>query len=516
MSNLGLHNRINLVRADARLKRTRSWTVCEGLANLQQEAASGGLIRSAGAAREKMAAPAANAGGKPPNNMHNNNKKSSSGRPLPTVPLPPKRRINRHGQQQRYYGRMASNVTDYLKKVVPSHALHPSLLYRPTPSYHRKASSISDYIERPPPQNRRPYTAPDVYFGRRASNVTDHLRYIPPAHLGLHANAKSLPYFGRLATSVTDPSKYERAGDGVDLITAHYSCSRPSSARLPIPPQHVSKDVLFSALSARGDHTHATGRRSTHIGSLLKHQFAHLLGADDYPSAAGTHRPANKHTNKPAAKRPDTAPSAAITKQGNPSAQLQYTRHASSPAEQKQYHLMVASSPRARDRTSKLSKHVSNVNAAQVEPSPRSRRAAKGVNTEEASTCDRSNYAEEVGSRSSNMQVEEAEGDIGGSRSAMEGEGGAGSEGQLAEEMDMEGERAGAAGNEEGRGQSAMCDDGSSEATEELGPEKMEFVSKWVQEERPPQNWRSPQQPLNKVVDHSRRATSVTKYNIWT
>ncbi|MCO5598907.1 hypothetical protein L7F22_053006 [Adiantum nelumboides] len=496
-------------------------------------------------------AAAPHAGGKPPaNNVRNRNsnvKSSSSGRP-PPPPLPTKGRSNRHGQQQRYYGRMASNVTDYLKKAVPSHAFHPTLLHRPTPSYHRKASSISDYIERqvrPPPQPRRPFTAPDVYFGRRASNVTDHLRYIPPAHLGLHAHAKSLPYFGRLATSVTDPSKYE-AGDDVDPITSHWSRSRPSSARLPIPPQHVSKDILFSALSARGPHPAASSRRPTHIGYLLKHQFAHLLATDVSP--ASSPRSPRKHVIKPAGKRPDTAPAATFisSKPGStPSTERQCVRHASSPAVEQQQQLTIAKFSRIKDHMSpasprslsarsslsgadhsrgaalsKLNKHVSNT---QVEQSPRRRIASKSrTNAEDMSTSiNRSMAAEETRSGSSNMQGEEVLVEVGegGSRSGAM---------QNGEEMDMEEEgqsiNGAAAGQEAGRGQSMMCDDGSSETTEEMGPEKLEFVSKWVQQERSPENWSSPQQrlkawpnkPIDKAVDHSRRATSVTKYNIWT
>ncbi|KAH7426766.1 hypothetical protein KP509_10G016100 [Ceratopteris richardii] len=474
---------------------------------------------------------AADGGGKAPSTQSKN-----SGRPPPTPPTQQhqagRRRVNRHGQQPRYFGRMSTNVTEYLKNAVPSHAFNPTLMNLPPPSYHRKASSISEYIERqvrPPPHSRRPYTAPDVYFGRRASNVTDHLRFIPPSHLGIDAQSKALPYFGRLATSVTDPSKYEGLGDGgEESITSHWSpASRPGSARLPIAPQHVKRDVLFTALSARGEHTNPSGRRPTNIGWLLKHQFAHLVGAERSTVSSTNKRPMQKAQDEwpggsARGRRPATAPSAEDYKRGH-----KHFQSSESPRPKDQ--CMSSRPATARSSSSKLTTKpfISN-SATETMPAPKPTAISSDT---------KSKSSEGLSTGSKRRQRPDGDGGAANTVNQQHPEVHDGNRLEVYnvgehDEKDVEMEEAqprqlSSPGDNSGEQSAAMCDDDSSEVTEELAPEKMEFVSRWVQQEpdrhgawteqlRSKNRTRGWPKTADKAPYHGRRATSVTKFNIWT
>ncbi|KAJ7566525.1 hypothetical protein O6H91_02G107100 [Diphasiastrum complanatum] len=149
--------------------------------------------------------------------------------------------------QQYYFGRNCTNITQHLRPLKPSD--RPDLQESGGFSYPRRASSITQHIvHQGKPKRLAP--AADYNYGRRYSNVTCHLRYRPPVHLGLDAESIVLPHFGKIHTDVVEPAKYKETSI-MPSITSHWWKDRPNSAPLPTYPQHVGLQELEQALTER-------------------------------------------------------------------------------------------------------------------------------------------------------------------------------------------------------------------------------------------------------------------------
>ncbi|CAM6095485.1 unnamed protein product [Calypogeia fissa] len=144
----------------------------------------------------------------------------------------------------KYFGIHRSDITDHLKITVPSHAFHPSLVGESPPIVRGRG---------PRCVKRRPETAPaaTVWFGRTCSDVSDWLRYRPPAHLGLDPDNKPLPSYPTSSSLVTDPKWQTKEFPALPNVLWHWWKERPSSVPLATKPQQVKFDTLVGALKDR-------------------------------------------------------------------------------------------------------------------------------------------------------------------------------------------------------------------------------------------------------------------------
>lgn len=146
----------------------------------------------------------------------------------------------------KYFGIHRSDVTDHLKQTVPSHAFHPSLVGEPPPVPSGRSSRHAK-------DKRHPETTPaaTVWFGRTCSDVSDWLRYRPPAHLGLDPDNKPLPHYPSTSSLVTDPKWQTREFPALPNVLWHWWRERPSSVPLATNPQKVTFETLVDALKER-------------------------------------------------------------------------------------------------------------------------------------------------------------------------------------------------------------------------------------------------------------------------
>ncbi|KAH7277228.1 hypothetical protein KP509_39G041100 [Ceratopteris richardii] len=114
-----------------------------------------------------------------------------------------RKHIDRH-RQQYYYGLRSTNVTRHLGCVPPSHAYSRELIRAPPPSYHRRASSITENVLGAVHVKRFDPSLPDASYHRQATDVTEQLRFVPPAHA--MGSIVPDPWFGRSRTYVTNPA----------------------------------------------------------------------------------------------------------------------------------------------------------------------------------------------------------------------------------------------------------------------------------------------------------------------
>ncbi|KAG6555311.1 hypothetical protein Mapa_003354 [Marchantia paleacea] len=141
----------------------------------------------------------------------------------------------------RYFGIRHSDITEYLEKIVPSHAFSPSNINAGPPTNYGKGRLG---------EQARPSTSPAAipWFGRTSTDVSDWLRQIPPAHLGADPDDKPLPHFPTRSSIVTDNRWQTKDFPPVPNVLWHYWSERPSSAPLATAPQQVQFQTILDAI----------------------------------------------------------------------------------------------------------------------------------------------------------------------------------------------------------------------------------------------------------------------------
>ncbi|BBN00903.1 hypothetical protein MPTK1_2g03000 [Marchantia polymorpha subsp. ruderalis] len=141
----------------------------------------------------------------------------------------------------RYFGIRHSDITDYLEKIVPSHAFAPANINAGPPTNFGKGRLN---------EQARPSTAPAAipWFGRTSTDVSDWLRQLPPAHLGADPDDKPLPHFPTRSSIVTDNRWQTKDFPPVPNVLWHYWSDRPSSAPLATAPQQVQFQTIIDAI----------------------------------------------------------------------------------------------------------------------------------------------------------------------------------------------------------------------------------------------------------------------------
>ncbi|CAK9272588.1 unnamed protein product [Sphagnum jensenii] len=93
--------------------------------------------------------------------------------------------------------------------------------------------------------NNGPFTrVPAPWFGRSKTDVSDHLRMLPPMHPNPNICA---PSYGHQSTVITD-NKQQPLDPNLPSIISHWWEDRPGTAKLAVPPQYVNATDLRAAL----------------------------------------------------------------------------------------------------------------------------------------------------------------------------------------------------------------------------------------------------------------------------
>jgi hypothetical protein len=93
--------------------------------------------------------------------------------------------------------------------------------------------------------NNGPFNrVPAPWFGRSKTDVSDHLRMLPPMHPNPNICA---PSYGHQSTVITD-NKQQPLDPNLPSIISHWWEDRPGTAQLAVPPQYVNVTDLRAAL----------------------------------------------------------------------------------------------------------------------------------------------------------------------------------------------------------------------------------------------------------------------------